>query len=441
MMAMGDLLALTPQGFIDFLRDNNIRRCYFIYDSEKKKINASHPVLEPLARFFETDGRDFSKHEGVFLQIANPYDILQGAFIHKTVRGQAAGGTRFWEYDTLEDYLRDGLRLSKGMTRKNALAGLWWGGGKGVMAQNPKVDATNSTVRKAVFNEFGNLVTSLWGCYITAEDVGTNTADIGHIFGRTRFVISIPQAVGGSGNPSIATARGVIKGMEAAVRFEDQSMSLVGKRVAVQGLGNVGGPLVNQLIEQKVGSIVACDINPGCVAEYNDRWRNKGFKGRVVTKDDLSILEEECDILVPCATGGILNPQTVSKIKAKIICGAANNQLEDPPRDDQLVFDKGILYVPDFLVNRMGIVNCANEMFGYVFNDPLIERHLGEDWGYGIYQTTLKVLKMSKELRKPPGEIAVDLADELSNEPHPIFNHRGRLIIQSLIKNLWEKSR
>ena len=136
----------------------------------------------------------------------------------------------------------------------------------------------------------------------------------------------------------------------------------------------------------------------------------------------------------------ILNQETIPQLKASLVCGAANNQLEDPEKDDRRLFDRGILYVPDFLVNRMGIVYCANEQYGYVTNDPLINQHLSDDWEYSIYRMTQKVLEKSKTQGKPAGVVAIELADELSFQLHPIHQARGRQIIQSLITNVWQKS-
>jgi len=163
------------------------------------------------------------------------------------------------------------------------------------------------------------------------------------------------------------------------------------------------------------------------------------LKEKQFHRDDTSIFEEECDIFSPCATGAVLNPRTIPTIKAKIICGAANNQLEDPERDDASLFEKGIIYVPDFLTNRMGIVNCAAEQAGYVNNDPLIEQHLTKDWEYSIHQMTIKILNESKNTNFPPAKVAVKLADKLSKENHPLFGHRGQLIINSLVDDHWEK--
>ena len=438
MSEMERLLNLHPQEFVDYLKEQLISRFYFVYDPKRNIMISSHSQLQLIADFIYSDKRDFMQHEGLFFQISQKYDTLQGAFVHRTNRGQAAGGVRYWHYNTVEDYLRDGLRLAKGMTRKNALAGLWWGGGKGVMAHNPAVDKNDPNVRSSIYREYGAFITSIQGCYVTAEDVGTNVNDMANVFSQTRFTTCIPQALGGSGNPSIPTARGVICGMEAALKFIGDD-TLQNKIIAVQGMGNVGGPLIRFLFEKNVRKIIASDINPNLVNKLKIELADKNLETNVVERDDNSILMAECDILSPCATGAILNPTTIPQIKAKIICGAANNQLEDAERDDLLLHKRGIIYIPDFLTNRMGIVNCSNEQYGHMSDDPFVEKHFTKDWDYSIYQMSLKVLKASRQTGEPPAKVAMGMADKLSLEKHPIFGHRGRQIIDSLVTDRWHQ--
>ncbi|RKY93635.1 MAG: leucine dehydrogenase [Ignavibacteriae bacterium] len=372
----------------------------------------------------------------MFFQVSKKYEILLGAFVHRTNRGQAAGGVRFWKYDNIESYFRDGLRLAAGMTFKNALAGLWWGGGKGVILHNPIYEWNDPEVRKNIYKEYGFFISSLKGCYVTAEDLGTSEEDMVDVFSGTRFTTCIPSELGGSGVPAIPTARGVVCGMEAAADFLKLGL-LEGKTVAMQGLGHVGIPLAGFLFEKGVRKIISCDVNPDNVKEAKEKYEGRNIECRLVDIDDTSIFSEECDIFSPNATGAILNHETIDKIRAKIICGAANNQLEDPERDGDLLVKKGITYVPDFLTNRMGIVNCANEQYGYVNNDSMIEQHFSKDWEYSIYNTAIKVLKESKSLNKPTAKIALKIADELSKVNHPIFGHRGKEIIKSLVDNEW----
>ena len=439
MLNSNTLLELTPESFIKFLKNNGISRFYFVYDAESRVVKASNNKLNEIANFLQNDKRDFDKHEGLFFELDPVYDVIHSAVVHRTNRGQAAGGVRFWQYDTIEDFIRDGMRLAKGMTHKNALAGLWWGGGKGVIAKNKSLDKNNAEVRKVIYSNFGKFITSLKGCYVTAEDVGTSVTDMANVFSNTRFTTCIPNYLGGSGNPSIPTARGIVSGMEAALEFLNLG-NIEGKTIAVQGLGHVAVPLITFLFEKNVKKVIACDIFDENVKEAKRKFKDYNFEAYKVDKSNTSILYENCDILAPCATGAILNSETIPKIKAKIVCGAANNQLADPIDDDKLIFNSGILYVPDFLTNRMGIVNCADEQYGYIDNDPNINRHYDRSWKHSIYQTAMQVFNESKSKNKPTGEIALNLAEKLSLENHPIFGHRGEKIIESLVKNKWENN-
>jgi leucine dehydrogenase len=429
---------LSPDAFCDFLSFEGIRRFYFVWDEEAGRVLSSHPALEPLARFLEADRRDFERHEGIFGTVAPETGVLQAAVVHRTCRGQGAGGVRFWRYDTIEGFLRDGLRLARGMTHKNALAGLWWGGGKGLIARETGA-ASDATARRRIYEEYGELITSLQGCYVTAEDVGTSVEDMAAVFSRTRFTTCIPPALGGSGNPSVPTARGVVRGMEAALAHRGLG-GLAGKTVAVQGLGHVGEPLLGFLREKGVARVVGSDIDPsrrdGLLGKFppSAGWE---LDVRIVARGDDSILAEPADVLAPCATGGILNPRTIPTIRAGIVCGAANNQLEDPERDDILLQEHGILYLPDFLVNRMGIVNCADEQYGYFQDDPRIEAHLGDEWENSVYNLALTVLEEAVRTGRTPARVALALAERRSFELHPIWGHRGAAIIRSLVRNGW----
>jgi glutamate dehydrogenase/leucine dehydrogenase len=373
---------------------------------------------------------------------------------------------RFWRYETIEDFLRDGLRIARGMTHKNALAGLWWGGGKGVMAaeeagpgagEAAAGDAAAAGIagaagrRRRIYEEYGELLTSLRGCYVTAEDVGTSVEDMAAIFSRTRFTTCIPAALGGSGNPSAPTARGVVRGMEAALAHRDGG-GLAGKTVTVQGLGHVGEPLVELLRERGVARVIGTDVDAGRCAALRDRHAGdrhaetagRGFEleARVVARNDLSILEEPADVFAPCATGGVLGARSIPRLAAGIVCGAANNQLEDPERDDLLLHERGVLYMPDFLVNRMGIVHCADEQYGYVDDeDPRLAEHLGragappaDAWENSIYNLSMALLQEAERRGEPPARAALRLAESRSRELHPIWGHRGAAIIRALTR-------
>jgi glutamate dehydrogenase/leucine dehydrogenase len=436
MLNKTNLLGLTTSDFIRYLKKEKINKFYCVFDDESKTLVASHKQLQPIADFFANDKRDFIEHEGWFCKVSDNYDMLLGAFIHRTNRGQAAGGVRYWSYETIEDYFRDGLRLGAGMTFKNALAGLWWGGGKGVIAHDTELDKMDSEIRKNIYREYGLFMSTLNGCYVTAEDVGTSVEDMANVFSGTRFTTCIPEHFGGSGNPSTPTAKGIISGMEAALEFLNMG-TLEGKTIAIQGLGHVGEPLIKFLFEKKVKKIIGTDINQTNVDSVKKLFSGMNLECRLVDKTDNSIYAEDCDIFSPNATGAILNKRTIPLLKARIVCGAANNQLEEMIADGKKLHEKGIIYVPDFLTNRMGIVTCAKEQYGYVNNDPLIENHFSREWEHSIFNRTFQVLRESKEKNIPSAEIALKLADKLSKENHPIFGHRGKQIIKSLVDNKW----
>ncbi|MCF6317978.1 MAG: leucine dehydrogenase [Proteobacteria bacterium] len=432
------LVYQNPQEFISFLKQNNIKRFSLVLDQTTNQVKVSDGKLQQLADFINTDKRDFMQHEGMLFQVSENYDVLFGAFIHITNRGQASGGLRYWHYATMEDFLRDGMRLSKGMTRKNALANLWWGGGKGIMIHNPSNNKNDPKMREELYKDYGRFITSIKGCYITAEDVGTCEEDMGNVFSQTRFTTCIPASVGGSGNPSSATALGVVHGMEAALKYLNMG-TLEGKTVAVQGMGHVAEPMMGYIFERNVAKIIAVDINQNLIDEVKAKYADNNLEARLVDIKDNSILFEKCDILAPCATGAILNNESISQINANIICGASNNQLKDSLLHGQAIADRGITYVPDFLVNRMGIVNCADEQSGYIDNDPYFYRHLDQDFEYSVFQTALRVLQQSQSTKNPPAQVAIKLADELAIENNPIYGHRGSKIIQSLVNNRWHE--
>ncbi len=249
---MGNMLDWNESvdSFIDAMKRSGTRRAWFVTDPETGEYCVSHPAFDGVARSIAGDGRDYHAHEGSFFEIGKESGYLLSAHIHKTVRGQAAGGVRFWRYDTIESFIRDGLRLSRGMGHKNALAGLWWGGGKGVIARQH--NDNESELRKHVYRDYGRFMSGLCGCYITAEDAGTRPEDMANVYRTTRYTTCIPAEFGGSGNPSILTARGVVVAMEAALEALGMG-TLEGKTIAMQGLGNVSYYMVGYLRERRVG--------------------------------------------------------------------------------------------------------------------------------------------------------------------------------------------
>lgn len=271
--------------------------------------------------------------------------------IHDTTLGPALGGTRMWTYDSEDKAIEDALRLAKGMTYKNAAAGLNLGGGKTVIIGDPKKDKNPE-----MFRAFGRYIQSLNGRYITAEDVGTTVADMDLIHMETDFVTGISQESGSSGNPSPVTAYGVYKGMKASAKEAFGSDSLEGKTVAVQGIGSVAFTLC-QYLHEEGAKLVVTDINQGAI----DR-AVEAFGAEAVAPE--AIYEVECDIYAPCALGATINDETIPKLKAKVIAGSANNQLKSL-KHGEIIHEKGIIYAPDYVINSGGVINVADELNGY----------------------------------------------------------------------------
>eukprot|EP00035_Acanthoeca_spectabilis_P037454 m.45364 g.45364 ORF g.45364 m.45364 type:complete len:482 (+) comp8628_c0_seq1:111-1556(+) len=433
-MANSKLARMGTQAFTQYLSSAGITRFYLIPNHRTGGIIASHPELQELADYFAASS-NYDNHEGVFGAVGPQTGVLQAAAVHRTCRGQGAGGLRWMEYDSVSSFFTDALRLSRGMTHKNALAGLWWGGGKGVMAKGTGTPDN----RELVFQEYGSFVTSLNGAYITAEDVGVTPEDLGTLHTATRFSVSVPEAVGGSGNPSVPTARGVLCGIEAGIEHLGMG-DLNGKSVAVQGLGHVGLPLAKMLADKGVSKIVACDVSATNLANAEAALNGVKLELHQVEPGDNSILSAAVDVVSPNATGGILNAETIPTIQAPFVCGATNNQLKDDQVDDRRLADRGILYAPDFLVNRMGIVNCADEAAGSLLDDPFVTRHLGTEWDGAIGPLLKRVFTEADKSDRTPAAVALDLAERMSVEHHPIFGHRGKAIIDSLVASGWATS-
>lgn len=311
--------------------------------------------------------------------------------IHDTTLGPALGGLRIWNYASDQEALTDVLRLAKGMTYKNAAAGLNLGGGKAVIIGDAKTIKS-----EALFRAFGRYVQSLGGRYITAEDVNTTVADMDYIHMETDFVTGVSPAFGSSGNPSPVTAFGVYRGMKAAAKFQFGTESLAGKTVAVQGVGNVAYNLCRHLHEEGAHLIVT-DINQEAL-----RRAEADFGATVVAPDE--IYGVECDIFAPCALGAVLNDQTIPQLKAKIIAGAANNQLAEDRHGDMLE-EYGILYSPDFVINAGGVVNVADELEGYNRERAMKKVEL-------IYDNMMKVFEISRRDSIPTYVAAEKMAEE-----------------------------
>ncbi|MBX2810455.1 MAG: hypothetical protein KTR25_01540 [Myxococcales bacterium] len=433
---MSDIEGLTPRGFCNYLKMLGRTRAFFVWDGISGQIRSSHPQLAPFARTLLASSRDFDEHEAIFLEVSPRTGVLMGAFVHRTCRGQGAGGIRYFPYDSLGAYLVDGLRLAQGMTLKNALAGLWWGGAKGVISGDLGVSQLSHETRRKIFEDYGAFLSGLSGCYVAAEDVGTTEQDMAAVFARTRFTTCIPVEFGGSGNPSFPTARGVVRGMEAALAHQNQG-TLRGKKVAIQGLGHVGQALIRLLHQRGVSEVVASDLDPKRANRVRQQFPELRLTFRQAEREWDPLLEEPADILSLNAVGGMLNEANIARIRAPIVCGAANNQLADPEVDDQFLHNRQILYVPDFVVNRMGIVCCADEANGMLVDDPNIERHLGEAWDMAIYPLILRILQQAEAKTTTPHRIALGLARERSRELHPLMGHRGYQLVQGLVTQGW----
>lgn len=311
--------------------------------------------------------------------------------IHDTTLGPALGGTRMWQYQSEEDAIEDALRLARGMTYKNAAAGLNLGGGKTVIIGDSRKDKNEE-----MFRAFGRYIQGLNGRYITAEDVGTTVEDMDLIHEETDFVTGISAAFGSSGNPSPVTAYGVYRGMKAAANEAFGDDSLEGKTVAVQGVGHVAYSLCQHLHEEGAKLIVT-DINKEAVQRAVD-----AFGAKAVDPDD--IYGVECDIFAPCALGAIVNDNTITQLKAKVIAGSANNQLKDDSHGDQLN-EMGIAYAPDYVINAGGVINVADELHGY-------NRDRAMKKVEAIYDNVAKVFEIAKRDGVPTYVAADRLAEE-----------------------------
>jgi leucine dehydrogenase len=334
--------------------------------------------------------------------------------IHDTTLGPALGGTRMWTYASEEAAIEDALRLAKGMTYKNAAAGLNLGGGKTVIIGDPRKDKN-----EAMFRAFGRYIQGLNGRYITAEDVGTTVADMDLIHEETDYVTGISPAFGSSGNPSPVTAFGVYRGMKAAAKEAFGTDSLEGRIVAVQGVGNVAYTLC-QYLHEEGAQLIVTDINKEAVNRAVE-----AFGALAVDPDE--IYGVECDIYAPCALGATINDETIPQLKARVIAGSANNQLKDTRHGD-IIHEMGIVYAPDYVINAGGVINVADELYGY--NQERAMKKVEQ-----LYTTIEKVIEISKRDGIPTYVAADRMAEEriarISNSRsqflqngHHILSHR-----------------
>jgi leucine dehydrogenase len=301
------------------------------------------------------DYPDFDDHEGVHFFRDAATGLRAVVAVHSTALGPAAGGCRFWRYARSADAVTDALRLSRGMSYKNAMAGLPMGGGKAVILADPETPKT-----PALMAAFGRAVESLSGRYVTAEDVGISDADMVEVARETRHVSGLPVAAGetgsaAGGDPGPFTAHGVYLGVRAAARRGLERDDMAGVRVAIQGVGSVGGGLA-RLLARDGARLILADVNAERAAALAAE-----LGGEAVPAD--AILGIEADVVSPCALGAILTAETIAALKAPVVAGGANNQLATP-EDGWRIHQRGIVYAPDYVINAGGIINVGLEYLG-----------------------------------------------------------------------------
>ncbi|MFI6515077.1 Glu/Leu/Phe/Val dehydrogenase [Spirillospora sp. NPDC050679] len=317
--------------------------------------------------------------------------------IYSTALGPALGGTRFYPYGSEEEALADVLNLSRGMAYKNALAGLDLGGGKAVIIGDPATDKSEALLRA-----YGRFVQSLNGRYYTACDVGTFSEDMDLVARESRFVTGRTVAHGGAGDSSILTAFGVYQGMRAAAETVWGGPSLRGRRVGVEGVGKVGHRLVEHLREEGA-EIVVTDVNEAAV----ERLRARHPDVEVVA-DNAALIDGGLDVYAPCALGGSLNDETAAVLSARIVCGAANNQLAHPGIEKVLA-DRDVLYAPDYVVNSGGVIQVADEIEGFDFDRAKAR-------ATQIFDTTRRIFALAADEGVPPAVAADRLAERRMSE-------------------------
>ena len=316
--------------------------------------------------------------------------------IHNTILGPALGGCRMWPFESEEEALADAMRLSRGMTYKNAAAGLNLGGGKAVIIGDPNKDKS-----EALFRAFGRFVQSLGGRYITAEDVGTSVQDMEYIKMETDFVSGLPEEFGGSGDPSQFTALGTFEGIRASVKYRLKESSLKGIRVAVQGVGHVGYYLC-ELLHEAGADLIVSDIFEEKVERVVDN-----FGARSVSGDEIYSVDAE--VFAPCALGAIVNDDTISRMKFKIIAGGANNQLLDEKIHGRKLLEKDILYAPDYLINAGGVTNVFFEVIKEYSRDRVTKKVKN------IYNILMEVYHIAEKEKITTAEAAARLAEKRLN--------------------------
>jgi leucine dehydrogenase len=311
--------------------------------------------------------------------------------IHNTTLGPALGGTRIHPYATFEAALEDALRLSKGMTYKSAIAEVGFGGGKSVIIADPKTEKTPELLLA-----FGAAVEKLGGAYICAEDMGCTPEDLKIVRRATKYVVGLAQTKS-SGDPGPFTAWGTFRGIQSVVKRLYMTDSIEGRKVAVQGLGSVGGHLVDHLFWAGA-ELILSDADPVKLQKFAKKYNAKSAPVD-------QILKTECDVLVPCALGAIINDQTIPYLRCKAIAGCANNQLLLDTHA-QVLKDRGILYAPDFVINAGGLLNATEELEDAGYN-PMVPRYKV----HHIYDTLLAIYEIAEKNNESTHNAALALAD------------------------------
>ncbi|MBU1325182.1 MAG: amino acid dehydrogenase [Alphaproteobacteria bacterium] len=342
------------------------------------------------------DSPSFANHEGVHAFADEKTGLKAIVAVHSTARGPAVGGTRMWNYGSAAEALEDVLRLSKGMSYKNAVADLEMGGGKSVIIGDSKTRKTPE-----LFRAFGRAIDKLGGNYYAAEDVGVSVEDIAEARKETEYVVGLSGGKEGSGDPSPVTAEGVYRSTLLAARRLWNQDDLTGLTVAVQGIGHVGGYLADKL-HAAGAKLIVTDVNVPLLEEV------AGRTGAEIVAPDV-IYGVKADIYAPCALGATLNPQTLDRLTVKAVVGAANNQLATP-EIGRILFERGVLYAPDYVVNGGGIINVASELkarqTGGAYDPAWVEGKLSR-----LMETLEEVLDRSASEQRPTHEIADAIAE------------------------------
>jgi len=346
------------------------------------------------------DSSSFANHEAVHAVFDEKTGLRAIIAVHSTARGPACGGTRMWNYASSAEALEDVLRLSRGMSYKNAVADLEMGGGKSVIIGDSRSEKTPE-----LFRAFGRAVDTLGGLYYAAEDVGVSVADIAEARKATPYVLGLKDGPEASGDPSPVTAEGVFRSTLAVVRRLWKQDDLTGLTVSLQGIGHVGGYLADKLYAAGA-RLIMTDVNTELLAEVAARTN-----AEIVTPD--GIYDVQSDIYAPCALGATLNARTLDRLTAQAVVGAANNQLATPEIGQEL-FERGVLYAPDYVINGGGIINVASELrarqTGGAYDPAWVETKLSR-----LMDTLEEVLERSQAEQRPTHEIADAIAEARIN--------------------------